>query len=258
MTDLSVPQDSTLLPSENVQCTTSTVDVTVTYVGQTAAGDPITQSGGGNFFILSNSDALQGTSPATSETSYPYCFGAGTLIATPKGETVVEALDIGDLVTTADGRTVPVKWIGRQTVQKFFAGERARPVRVAAGALGNGLPHTDLVLTTDHALILDGFAINAGALINGTTITLDPLATLPDRVTYYHIETEAHDVILANGAAAETYIDYVGRQAFGNYGEYLALYGEERTIPEMPQPRISSARLVPPSVKAQLNGKYAA
>ena len=55
-------------------------------------------------------------------------------------------VEIGDLVSTADGRVVPVKWMGRQTVHKLFTpAERFVPVRVKAGALGNGLPHTDLL-----------------------------------------------------------------------------------------------------------------
>ena len=186
------------------------------------------------------------------------CFAPGTLIATPEGERAVERLHIGDLIRTADGRSVPVKWIGRQTVQTFFAGERARPVRVAAGALGNGLPHSDLVITADHALILDGLAITAGALVNGTTITLDPLAALPDRVTYYHVETEGHEVILANGAAAETFVDYAGRKVFDNHADYVALYGDARTSVEMPLPRVVTARLVPPSIRARLQGSRAA
>lgn len=191
-------------------------------------------------------------------TSFTVCFAPGTLIATPAGKTTVETLRIGDLIATADGRAVPIRWIGQQTVAKFFAGERARPVRVCAGALGDGLPHTDLVLTADHALILDGLAINAGALVNGTTITLEPLAAVPDRVTRYHIETEEHDIIHANGAAAETFVDYVQRQGFDNYAEYVALYGGERIIAEMPVPRISTARLVPPNLRKRLAGDAAA
>ena len=179
----------------------------------------------------------------------PVCFAAGTCITTPSGETPVDTLRIGDLILTADGRAVPVKWIGRQTIVSLFAGDRARPVRVTAGALGNGLPHTDLVLTADHALILEGFAINAGALVNGATVTLDPA---PDRATYYHVETEEHDVILANGVPAESFVDYVGRTAFDNYAEYVDLYGQERGIAEMPLARISSARLVPRALRARL------
>jgi len=77
-------------------------------------------------------------------------------------------------------------------------------------------------------------------------------------VTYYHVETEDHDVILANGAAAETFVDYVDRQGFDNYADYAALYGEERIITEMPLPRIGTARLVPPSLKARLGARAVA
>ena len=180
------------------------------------------------------------------------CFAAGTLIATPDGETAVEALCAGDLVTTAKGRAVPVKWIGRQTRLPFFSGAAVAPVRIKAGALGDGLPHNDLTVTADHGMILDGLVITAGALVNGETITLVPTAELPNRLTYYHIETENHDIILANGAPAETFIDYVGRQSFSNYREYVDLYGEDRTINEMAYPRISAARLVPQAIRDRL------
>ena len=82
-----------------------------------------------------------------------------------------------------------------------------------------------------------------------------PLAELDDSVTYYHVETENHDVILAEGAAAETFIDYLDRCGFDNYQEYLDLYGAERVIHEMPLPRISAGRLVPGAIKALLGSR---
>ena len=214
--------------------------------------------GSGNTFVLSDSvipDGPYTLNPSTDLT----CFAAGTLIATPEGETIVESLQIGDLINTSDGRAVLVKWIGRQTVHKLFTQpERFVPVRVSAGALGDGLPHTDLVLTADHALIIDDLAINASALVNGTTIAYESIDSQPERVTYYHIETEDHDVILANGAPAETFVDYVGRKAFDNFAEYLGLYGDEQAITEMSRPRVSAARLLPPSVRTRLARQDAA
>ncbi len=180
------------------------------------------------------------------------CFAAGSQIATPLGETSVDALTIGDEIVTATGETVSVKWIGRQTVTQIFAGPRMQPVRFRAGSLGQGLPHSDLTVTADHGMVVDGMVINASALVNGKTIDFVPAGELPDRVTYFHIETENHDVILANGAPAETFVDNVGRQVFDNFEEYVNLYGAERIIPEMNRPRISSRRLVPAGIKAQL------
>lgn len=181
------------------------------------------------------------------------CFAAGTQIATPNRDRAVEDLHIGDLILIADGRQVAVKWIGRQTILKHFRGDRARLVRIRQGALGDGLPSSDLTVTADHGMVLHGYVINASALVNGDGIEWVPLSDLPDRFTVYHIETAAHDVILANGAAAETYIDYIARSSFDNHAEYLALYGAEPAIPEMPMPRVSSARLLPASVRNPLS-----
>jgi hypothetical protein len=224
-----------------------------TLLGFSAAGDPVIRAPSGSNYVLSNGSLPLGDIGFTTDGGpYAYCFAPGTGIATPSGEVAVERLAIGDPILTADGREVPVRWIGRQSVSTMFAGERARPVRIAAGALGDGLPHYDLTVTADHGMILDGLVINAGALVNGSTITLVPLAELPARVTYYHVETEDHDVILANGAAAETFIDYAGRAAFDNHAEYLALYGAEPMIAELPLPRISAARQLPAAIRARL------
>ena len=184
------------------------------------------------------------------------CFLKGTSIDTPDGEVAVETLQIGDLVRTGSTQCAPVKWIGRQTVMtRFQPADRLMPVRFAAGSLGDGLPHTDLTVTSDHAMLVDGVLCHAGALVNGTTINWVPLAELDDSVTYYHVETENHDVILAEGAAAETFIDYLDRCGFDNYQEYLDLYGAERVIHEMPLPRISAGRLVPGAIKALLGSR---
>lgn len=184
--------------------------------------------------------------------SVPTCFLTGTLIATPAGPVRVEELRVGDQISTAGGRTIQVKWLGRQTKNKALTPERHfAPVRIRAAALGNALPFTDLVLTGDHALIIDDFAINASALVNGSTITFEPLERLPSQIIFWHIETEHHDAIIANGVPAETFVDYLGRKGFDNYQEYLDLYGCERIIPEMTRIRISSQRLLPPHLRAR-------
>jgi hypothetical protein len=49
-------------------------------------------------------------------------------------------------------------------------------------------------------------------------------------VQYYHIELETHDVILAEGAAAESYLDEDNRGMFSNAGEYAALYADASPV----------------------------
>ncbi|WP_420394913.1 Hint domain-containing protein [Nioella sp.] len=174
------------------------------------------------------------------------CFLAGTSIATVEGEVAVETLAIGDTVLNADGAEVAVKWIGRQTVKTMFKpAERVAPVRFAAGSLGEGLPVSDLTVTADHGMLVDGVICHAGALVNGTTITRVPMEEMGESYTVYHIETEAHEIILANGAPAETFIDNVSRRVFDNYAEFEALYGDVPEMEELPYPRAMSARQVP-------------
>ena len=188
------------------------------------------------------------------------CFARGTDIATPNGVVAVQSLRIGDPVLTADGETRLIKWIGRQTVDtKFGIPDRLCPVRVRAGALGDGLPLRDLVVTADHALLLDGYLVNASALVNGDTIHFDTIANIDRKFTVFHIEAEDHAIILAEGVPAETYLDADSRRVFDNYDEYVALYGQEDgNIKEMPNLRISSARLLPAALSDRLSRKVAA
>ena len=85
---------------------------------------------------------------------------------------------------------------------------------------------------------------------HGTTISrvMEP----GERFAYYHIETEDHALILAEGAPAETFVDNVSRRKFDNYAEYEALYGSEIPVPELDLPRAMSARQVPPATRARL------
>ncbi|WP_299615919.1 Hint domain-containing protein [uncultured Tateyamaria sp.] len=206
-----------------------------------------------------DSDTLPGNLNFAQASHLTECFLTGTRIATPDGEKAVEELAIGDEILTADGTTVPVRWVGWQKVVcAFQPPERLMPVRVQAGALGNGLPKRDLTLTGDHALHIDGMLINASALVNDSTITWVPLSEFDGSYTVYHVETENHDLILAEGTATETYIDYLGRSNFHNYAEFVELYGDVRTIPEMNLPRVSAARLVPPAIRARLAEHQAA
>jgi hypothetical protein len=169
------------------------------------------------------------------------CFLAGVLIATPDGARAVETLVEGDLVLTHDGRAAPLKWLFVQTVTTLFADPlRVGPVRVRAGALGNGLPERDLRLSADHALLVDGALVQAGALVDGVSVVRE--TELPERFCYYHVELADHALVLAEGVPAETFVDAVTRRRFDNWREYEARHGAGRRIDEMDLPRIKSAR----------------
>ncbi len=151
------------------------------------------------------------------------CFCPGTLIRTPRGDIAVEALRIGDPVTTATGSAEPVRWIGRRSYAgRLLAGRpHLLPVRIRAGALGAGLPLRDLVVSPKHAMLLDGVLVAAEYLVNGSTIVRE--ARL-ERVDYIHVELDRHDIILAEGAPTESFVDDDSRGMFQNASEWAALY----------------------------------
>ena len=177
------------------------------------------------------------------------CFAEGTLISTPNGELPVERLSIGTLVDTMNYGPLPTLWIGSKNA---VATLKTRPVRFRAGALGNDIPHTDLTVTGDHGIVLDGLIINASALLNGNTIDWLPFSEMGEKFKVFHVETKFHDVIYANGAPSETFCDVSGRASFDNFQEYMRRYGTERVIIESTNLRISSKRLVPQKIKLKL------
>jgi Hint domain len=142
------------------------------------------------------------------------CFLPGTLITTTQGEVPVEELSVGDTVVTVEGRTRPVRWIGHGSVLAT-RGRRnaATPVIVRKGALGDNVPNRDLHITKGHSLFIDGVLIPVEFLINHRSILWNDRA---QEVTVYHIELDAHDVLLANRTPAESYRDDGNRWMFRN------------------------------------------
>ena len=185
------------------------------------------------------------------------CFLAGTHILTPRGEVLVETLKAGDLVLTTDGRSVAIRWLGVRCVVSRFAGRlRGFPVRIHAGALAEGVPARDLLVSPDHAMFVDGILAQAGALVNGSSITRE--ASMPDRFTYYHVEVADHALILAEGAPTETFVDNADRMSFDNWAEHETLHGAAPAMAELPYPRAQSARQVPQTLSRKLAARAAA
>ena len=131
---------------------------------------------------------------------------------------------------------------------KILSPEQA--IKIAAGALGDDLPKNDLYVSPDHAFLMDGLLVNASALVNGTSIT--QMQAWVDNVEYYHIETEDHEVILAEGVPAETLLDNSGREKFANYKEFQELYPQGKLTKELDFPRVKFPRQLPEHIKKRL------
>ena len=137
------------------------------------------------------------------------CFTAGTMIAVPGGgHRRIEALEPGDLVMTLDHGPQPVRWIARSLRRAI--GNDAPILIDNCSLLGPGR----LRLSSNHAVLLR----NAQAeLLFGcpeVLIRAKDLLGLPNvsreatgrAVMYFHLMLDRHEVVTANGIAAETYL----------------------------------------------------
>lgn len=152
------------------------------------------------------------------------CYVAGTRIRTAAGEVAIEALREGDQVVSAFGGCAEVIWLGHRHVDcvRHPRPEEVWPVRVLQGAFGPGLPVRDLRLSPDHAVYAEGVLVPIRYLVNGATVARQRV----DEVVYWHIELPTHDVVLAEGLPAESYLDTGNRGAFANGGGAVMMHAD--------------------------------
>lgn len=170
------------------------------------------------------------------------CFTPGMRIATPKGERRVEDLKVGDRVITRDNGIQEIRWIGSKTLdgKTLAANPHLKPILIQKGALGGGLPESDLLVSPNHrilvandrtALYFDEHEVLVAAkhLVNNQGIQ----AVSRIGITYTHFLFDHHEVVLSNGAWTESFQpgDY-SLKGIGNAqrNELFELFPELKTL----------------------------
>lgn len=156
------------------------------------------------------------------------CFLAGSMVRTLEGDKAVETLKVGDKIITfspANGEATvrSITWVGKTQahVRPGLANDEAGyPVRIMKDAIETGVPYKDMLLTSEHCLFFNGQFIPVRMLVNGRSIIYD--TSIPS-YDYYHIETEDHSVIMADGVLTESYLDTGNRKAFRQEGNVVSL-----------------------------------
>ncbi len=159
------------------------------------------------------------------------CFVRGTGITTTQGRVVVEQLRVGDVIPSClSERFSRIRWIGHRTIDlaRHPRPAAVAPVRIASHAFGFGKPARDLWLSPDHAVFIDAVLIPIRLLINHHTICQIAI----DQVEYWHVELESHDVLLAEGLPAESYLDTGNRAVFANDGATVLLHPDFQLHPD--------------------------
>jgi Hint domain len=143
------------------------------------------------------------------------CFTPGTRIRTPHGGVAVERLKVGDLVHTSDNGIRPLRWIGQVSLgpAELAAAPELRPIRITAGALGNNTPRRDMLISPQHRVLVSGWRTEllyglgemlaaAAHLVDGKAIHV---ATDVTEITYIHFMFDRHEIVFADGVAAESF-----------------------------------------------------
>jgi len=161
-----------------------------------------------------NTGALAGTLTFTNIEEIIPCFTPGTRIATPKGEVLVESLEVGDRVITRDNGIQEIRWVGQKTLASadLARGEHLRPIQIRQGALGNGLPERDMMVSPNHRVLVanDKTALyfeESEVLVAAKHLTgLDGVDVVDIAgVTYIHFMFDQHEVVLSDGAWTESF-----------------------------------------------------
>ncbi len=150
------------------------------------------------------------------------CFAEGSVIDTDLGPRPIETIREGDLIVTQDNGLQPVRWIGRRALDSLDLARHPHllPVRIGAGALGEGLPWAPLTVSPQHRVQIsdwraevlfgtDGVLVAAKHLVDSKTVTI--VDDTP-AVTYFHLLFDRHEIIRANGAWSESL--HLGDMAF--------------------------------------------
>jgi hypothetical protein len=142
------------------------------------------------------------------------CFTPGAMVETDRGLVAVEDLVAGDRVLTRDSGYQRVRWASsrRLDADHLARNPALQPIHIQAGALGQGLPLADMIVSPQHRMLITG---TRAELLFGEAEVLAAarhLTCLPgirhltrDEVTYVHVMFDEHEIIRADGCWTESY-----------------------------------------------------
>lgn len=193
------------------------------------------------------------------------CFTRGTLIDCADGPRAVETLRIGDLVHTLDRGLQPIRWIAsRRLAAELVTQPRLCPIRIRKGALGQGMPAADLLVSPQHRILVrSGIAQRmfgaAEVLVAAKQLLeLDGVEIAQvNSVEYVHFAFDRHEIVTANGAQSE--LLYPGPQALKSLGraareELLAIFPQ---LLDAAEPPPAARELVPGRQGRKLAARHA-
>ena len=176
--------------------------------------DPDGDSTSGTVEFLDADGNVTGTMTFAEIENVIPCFTPGTTIATPRGERLVEELQVGDKIITRDNGIQEIAWVGHKEMAgtALARNPHLKPILIRAGALGGGLPERDMIVSPNHRVLVASektqlYFEEREVLAAAKHMTGAPGISAIDtmRTTYIHFMFERHEVVLSNGAWTESF-----------------------------------------------------
>lgn len=162
-------------------------------------------------FFAPDGETVIGTIDFSEIESIVTCFTPGTMILTGGGEVPVEALRPGDLVLTRDHGLQELRWIGRREVSlvEMLANPALRPVRIGAGALGQG-PERAMLVSPQHRVLIEGARAEmlfgeAEVLVPALHLAGADRALPAEGISYIHLLFDRHEIVQSDGIWSESF-----------------------------------------------------
>jgi hypothetical protein len=183
------------------------------------------------------------------------CFTRGTMIETAQGPRPIETLCVDDTIPTVGNGPRSIRWIGKRRLdsEELRSNPKLCPVRILAGALGDGLPERDLLVSRQHRMLVRSAIVKRMFGVPEVLIPAVKLTRLPGiyvettlgEVEYFHLLFDQHEIIFAEGTPSESL--FTGPEALKALGhearvEICTLFPEILDLDYAPQP----ARHIPP------------
>lgn len=134
-----------------------------------------------------------------------------TRLSTPTGAVAAKDLAIGDLVDTRDAGPQPIS-----NIREAFAAPSERshfPICIARGALGFGLPHSDLLIGPQHRILFEHIRVplmfgTDAVLVRAKSLTVSHAGVAVKRspipASYIQISLPEQAIVFAEGLPIET------------------------------------------------------
>lgn len=188
--------------------------------------------------------SIRDNTPGSIPTTYT-CFAAGTLIATPMGEIIVENLRVNDVVTTLEYGPLPVAWITSSQIGSGFLSlpDQALPVRIELDDLQG---HDPLDVSPQHCILMMDKTNGHRCYVRAKHLAEETdLATFQwgrKHIEYVHVLLSRHATLISNKIPSESFYPGQFSQCSLSAASLTTLYS---TLPELKDKPVEEAYGLP-------------